>query len=477
MQNHSDAQLLRQYAAQCSEAAFSEIVARHAGLVYSAALRQLDSPDLARDVAQSVFSDLARKAPSLADKLSGDASLAGWLYRSTRFAARDRLRGDRRRHARERQVMEHFEATSESAPAWENVRPVLDEAMAELSEEDREAVLLRYFEKQDLHAVGKALGVSEDAAQKRVSRALERLRTGLTSRGVTTTAGALSALLAANTVSFAPAGLAATLSIAALSGTTLATTATANATKAIAMTTLQKTLIAVTLTAAVGTGVYEGRQVSRLRSENQTLISQQETLTDERDKALAAAAGKDSELQRLEKDKNELLRLRGEVGLLRRQTNELGKLREANRQLQASLPKSSQPAQQPETEPEYSPEIQVVHAKLNDAKLLVLGLMMHASDNQDRLPTDLSQTTNYLANGERRLTGTNQFELVVQGSLKNIANPATTIAVREKEASLVKGTWLKAYGFADGHSEYKKEPPEGFDAWEKQHIIPPPTNP
>ena len=94
MQNHSDAQLLCQYAGQRSEAAFGEIVARHAGLVYSAALRQLESPDLARDVAQSVFTDLARKAPSLADKLSGDASLAGWLYRSTRFAARDRLRGD-----------------------------------------------------------------------------------------------------------------------------------------------------------------------------------------------------------------------------------------------------------------------------------------------------------------------------------------------------------------------------------------------
>ena len=92
MQNHSDAQLLRQYAEQRSEAAFSEIVARHAGLVYSAALRQLDSPDLARDVAQSVFTDLARKARPLADKLPDNASLAGWLYRSTRFAALNQLR-------------------------------------------------------------------------------------------------------------------------------------------------------------------------------------------------------------------------------------------------------------------------------------------------------------------------------------------------------------------------------------------------
>ncbi len=334
MQNHSDAQLLRQYAAQRSEAAFSEIVARHAGLVYSAALRQLDSPDLARDVAQSVFTDLARKAPSLADKLSGDASLAGWLYRSTRFAARDRMRGDRRRQARERQVMEHFDATAESAPQWEQVRPVLDEAMAELSEEDREAVLLRYFEKQDLHAVGQALGVSDDAAQKRVSRALERLHTGLTSRGVTTTAGALSGLLAVETVSFAPAGLAATLSATALAGTTLTTAATATATKAIAMTTLQKTLIAATLAAAVGTGIYEARLASTLQTRVQTLEQQQaplaeqgQQLTKDRDDALRQLAALRNENERLNRNTAELLRLRGENTRLKADAQELAKLK------------------------------------------------------------------------------------------------------------------------------------------------------
>jgi len=373
--------------------------------------------------------------------------------------------------------MQQLDPASETAPEWERVQPVLDEAMAELSDEDREALLLRFFKDRDFRAIGAALGISDDAAQKRVSRALERLRAGLTSRGVTTTAGALSALLVAETVSFAPAGLAATLSTAALAGTTLATTATATATKAIAMTTLQKTLIAAALTAAVGTGIYEASQVSRLWSENQNLISQQETLTDERDKAVAAATGKDSELQRLQKDKNELLRLRGEVGLLRRQTNELEKLHDANRQLQASLAKSSQPAQQPEADPEDTPERQGAYAKMNDAKTLVLGWFMYASENQDRLPTDLSQTTNYWAKAERSLTGTNQFELVVQGSLKNVTNPITTIVIREKEAWIFNGHRQKTYGFADGHSEVKREPAEGFDAWEKEHMVPPPTSP
>ena len=108
---------------------------------------------------------------------------------------------------------------------------------------------------------------------------------------------------------------------------------------------------------------------------------------------------------------------------------------------------------------------------MQDAKLLVLGLLMYSSDNQDRLPTNFDQTSNYWTNAEHHLTGTNQFELVVQGSIKSIPNPSTTIAVREKEATLVDGKWVKAYGFIDGHSEYKLEPPEGFEAWEKQHMI------
>jgi len=475
MQSKSDAQLLREYAEHGAETAFSEIVTRHTNLVYSAALRQVDSPDVAAEVAQSVFIGLARGARSLSRTVAGNASLAGWLCRTARNISLNLRRDEFRRHSRARQAMENLDSTPDTAPEWERLRSVLDEAMSGLSEPDYDALVLRFYKNQDLRSVGLALGVSDDTAQKRVSRALDKLHGLLSQRGITTSVAALATVLSANAVQVAPAGLAITISTtAALTATTLATTATA--TKAIVMTTLQKTMFAAALTAAVGTGVYEARQVSRLRSENQSLIAQQEKLTDERDKALAVAAGKDNELERSQKDKSDLLRLRGEVGWLRRQTNELAGLREANRQLQASVARANQAAPRPEAEPEPSPEIKAVHAKLNDAKLLVLGLLMYASDNRDRYPDDLMQTTNYLAKGEHRLTGTNQFELVVQGSLKNVAHPGTTIVVREKEASLVKGTWVKAYGFADGHSEYKKEPPEGFDAWEKQHIIPP-TNP
>src|SRR6266699_806510 len=109
MQEKSDAELLREYAGQATEAAFREIVTRHADLVYASALRQVASPELAHDIAQTVFTDLARKAPSLGQTLAENASLVGWLYRGTRFAAHTQLRGDRRRQARERQAMESFD--------------------------------------------------------------------------------------------------------------------------------------------------------------------------------------------------------------------------------------------------------------------------------------------------------------------------------------------------------------------------------
>src|SRR5437879_4085377 len=152
--------------------AFAEIVARHTNLVYSAASRQVDSPDIAAEVAQSVFVGLARSARSLSPKLAGNASLAGWLCRSARNISLNFRRDEFRRHSRERQAMENLDSTSDTAPDWERLRPVLDEAMAKLSESDYDALVLRFFKNQDLRSVGLGLGVSDDAAQKRGSRAL-----------------------------------------------------------------------------------------------------------------------------------------------------------------------------------------------------------------------------------------------------------------------------------------------------------------
>ena len=322
MHEKSDAQLLREYAEGGSEAGFREIVVRHTDVLYSAALRQVSSPDLARDVVQSVFTDLARNAQSLTRTPTGNSSLLGWLYRSTRFAALNQLRDDRRRQVRERQAMEYLEPASETATDWECVHPLLEEAMSDLSDEDREALLLRFFTNRDFHAVGESLGVSDDTAQKRVSRALEKLRAEFGRRGVTTTAIALSTTLSANAVSVAPAGLAATFSTVALAGSTI-TTATIAA-KAIAMTTLQKAIIAMTLAVVAGTGIYEARQASRLREQVQALQQEQAPLAEqiqqlqrERDEATNRVASLSDEIAALQNNSAELLKLRGQVAGLK----------------------------------------------------------------------------------------------------------------------------------------------------------------
>ena len=168
-----DCELLRQYARTQSEAAFAELVQRHVNLVYSAALRQVNGDaHLAQDVAQTVFTDLARKASSLSRR----ATLTGWLYTSAHFAAAKIVRTENRRRDREEKFMR--EPTNEyvpevgrvtpCAPDWETLRPVLDDAMHELKETDREAILLRYFENRQFAEVGVKLGLNENAARMRV---------------------------------------------------------------------------------------------------------------------------------------------------------------------------------------------------------------------------------------------------------------------------------------------------------------------
>src|SRR2546426_5142358 len=235
--------LLRQYDRQKSEEAFAALVHRHLDLVYSAALRQVRSRQLAEEVAQSVFTDLSRNAR----RLKPDTILTAWLYQVTRRTAIDVVRRETRRQLRE-QIATEMNAMNATTDHWTHIEPLLDEAMHALDETDRASVLLRYFENKSLREVGAALGASDDAAQKRVSRAVERLREFFAKRGVTVGASGLVVVISANAVQAAPAGLAVTISTAAaLAGTTIAATATAIATKAIVMTTLQKTILAVTL--------------------------------------------------------------------------------------------------------------------------------------------------------------------------------------------------------------------------------------
>src|SRR5262245_44103749 len=258
----TDLELLARYARHRAEDAFAEVVRRHVDLVYSAARRQVRATELAEEVAQAVFVDLARQAHQLSPK----TVLAAWLYEVTRRTAIDVVRREASRRLRER-VAHELHAMNATAEDWTHIEPLLDEAMHALDETDRTAVLLRYFENKSLREVGETLGTTDDAARKRVSRAVERLREFFCKHGIHVGASGLVVVISANAVQAAPAGLVITISTgAALAGTALATS-TATTTPAIAMTAAQKVLIVTALTAAVTTAIYKGRQASMLRAE------------------------------------------------------------------------------------------------------------------------------------------------------------------------------------------------------------------
>jgi RNA polymerase sigma factor (sigma-70 family) len=218
-----DAELLSRYAEARSEAAFAEIVERHLGMVYHSAMRQLGGDaHRANDVAQSVFILLAEKA----NQLCGHPSLAGWLHTATRFKSIRVLRESSRRRSREEEALimndPHRDAAHDEE--WAKLRPVIDEVLTELPSEDREAVLLRFFEGKSFTEIGERLRLTEKSAHKRVERALEKTRARLTRRGIFSTT-ALAAVLGTHAAPAAPAGLSATVASAVSASSVIVSTA------------------------------------------------------------------------------------------------------------------------------------------------------------------------------------------------------------------------------------------------------------
>ncbi len=246
----TDLELLARYTRHHAEDAFAELVRRHLALVHSAALRQVRSPQLAEEVAQSTFLKLARQAQQLAP----DTILTAWLYQVARRESIDVVRREARRQLRE-QIATEMNAMNATAADWTHIEPLLDEAMHALDDTDRTAVLLRYFENKSLRKVGAALGTSDDTAQKRVSRAVERLREFFAQHGVNVGASGLVVVISANAVQAAPVGLAATLTTASLASAAVGTGTTLTLLKFMAMTKLKLTvaaaLLAVVLTPVI----------------------------------------------------------------------------------------------------------------------------------------------------------------------------------------------------------------------------------
>lgn len=272
----SDPQLLRAYAERRSEAAFAELVRRHIDFVHSAALRMVNDAHLAKDVSQGVFVALAKDA----GKLTDHPLLAGWLHRTARNIAAQTIRTDMRRRHREHEAAAMHQH-SETDASWEEIAPQLDAALSELAEPDRDAVLLRYFENKPAREMATILGISAEAAQKRVSRAVEKLRENFAKRGVTAGAAGLAGVISTNAVQAAPIGLAATFSASALSGATFSASTAIAVTKHIAMTTLQKTLIAIAVCASFGIAAYHTNRATQLQAQNRNLQLTNARLTSE----------------------------------------------------------------------------------------------------------------------------------------------------------------------------------------------------
>ncbi|HTV61954.1 MAG TPA: TIGR03435 family protein [Verrucomicrobiae bacterium] len=266
-----DAELLREYADRNSEQAFRELVERHTDFVYSVALRQARNAPLAEEVTQAVFIALAQKAR----KVAKEAVVMGWLFRATQFAAMNAIRTEcRRQHLmQEAARMENSNQTSDAGEVWEQIVPILNEAMSQLGERDRDALLLRYFRNKNLREVGSALGTSEDAAKMRVGRALEKLRSILARRGVATPAAALALAISTNAVQAAPAGLSSGVAAAAaLKGATASNstlTLMKGALKLMAWTKAKSVaVVGIGLLLATGTTTVAVKEISHLRTES-----------------------------------------------------------------------------------------------------------------------------------------------------------------------------------------------------------------
>lgn len=288
-----DAELLRRYAEAKDEAAFAELVRRHIDLVYAAALRRLNGDaHAAADVAQKAFTALAHSAA----RVARETHVAPWLYGVTRNIAVDHVRAERRRRVHEQaaELMSDDYATNAAAD-WTRLQPLLDAAMDALGERDRTAVVLRYFSRQPFAEVGRALGVSEDAARMRVERALERLRELLARRGVTSSAAALAVMLTGESAAAAPAGMA-----AIVAGTAVAASNVAGATvgpvltwvQIMSMSKLSAALAGLALIAVFGVALSEvraGRRseaaVATARLENEALAGRLRLLRQQSDPA------------------------------------------------------------------------------------------------------------------------------------------------------------------------------------------------
>ncbi len=277
---NDDMALVREYTARHSEEAFATLVSRHVGLVHSAAMRQVRDPHLAGEITQTVFIILARKAGAL----DSNTILPGWLYRTANYVSAAALKIQHRRERREQEAyMQAMTRETQPDSVWEELSPLLDDAMAQLRAADRDVLVLRFFQNKSFKEVGDAFGVEERAAQKRVARALEKLRILFAKQEVTWTAAALAGAISANSVQAVPATLAQSVTVAALAKGATAGTSTLTLIKgALKLMAWTKAKTAIVSAAVVGMATFSAIQYRaqvKLRGQNETLRRQVEQMS------------------------------------------------------------------------------------------------------------------------------------------------------------------------------------------------------
>ncbi|MDB6131731.1 MAG: polymerase, sigma-24 subunit, subfamily [Verrucomicrobiales bacterium] len=467
-------ELVKEYALGGSEAAFETLVSRHVGLVYSAALRQVRDVHLAEEISQIVFTLLARKAGSL-NKMT---ILPGWLYRTTRFVSCAALKNRRRRENREREAyLQTMPIENSSDTVWKQLEPSLDEAMTKLRDQDRDAIILRYFQNRSLREVGSVLGLDEYAAQKRVARALEKLRSIFERSGISPTSAMIVAALLANSVVAAPAPLAKTISAISvakgISAGVSTLTILQETAKIMAWNKLKVSVAAGIMLACVVVPVaLQHGASSKMSAHDGNLRKESEAVA----RLQTEHANLSTFAENVELSKNQLedlQKLRVEVEKLRENSKEVALLQREKLALQSKTPQSK---------PKNAIQIkEEAISKLSDNRNWVVGFYQYAAQHGGVFPTNFDQAANFMPEklkNQKELTA-DRFEIVFTGSPSSLQHPNETIAVREKEAwqagetSKPPGKWAKVYTFVDGHSEIHHETANDFTEYERQHTAVP----
>lgn len=477
----TDAELLEEFARHRNEEAFRQLVRRHLAMVFATARRILGDSHQAEEIAQTVFLLLADKVGTI----GSDQHLAGWLYRAASHHAMHRRRSEGRRQQRE-QIAMAMQLPEPDAPANEDLLGELEDALAELQSDERDALVLRFLEDRQLREVGHELGVSEEAARKRVSRALDRLREIFGQRGITASTGVLTALLVGQAGMGVPTSLGATITTAVVGGTAAvtATALTQGATSTMNLLNL-KTAAAILVAATVtGTSTYvaKQRQVHRLETANQRLEDKRAKLVDSQHAATAAIQLRDEQIEELRKTTADVPRLRGEVDKLNRELGKVDKLETENRQLHETINSF-----RPEEFADFERFMRIARLRGADhdqmlkmpyLKLLGDSLELAANKNDGAFPKSLDAAKPYM--GEKfyggiqvmgRRVRADDFEICFQGDLKSIKDPGATKVLQETVRMSLEQNQrtggVRAYRgvyFADGHIEFITEQ-HGPDGW------------